>query len=73
MKKTEDYIKPVILDAVNVDEKQIEEIKNFYLNDKDLDKKLTKLFRKQKNATTTNGPHPHHQIEQTSIMSSGGN
>ena len=65
MKKAEDYIKPVILDAVKVDEKQIQEIRVKYLQDKDLDKKLTKLFKKGRNAPTTNGPHPHHQVEGT--------
>lgn len=63
MKKTEDYIKPVILEAGIVDEKEIDKIKDYYLTEKQmgqLDKNLVKLMRKQKNATTTNGPHPHH-------------
>jgi hypothetical protein len=46
MKKTEDYIKPVVLDAPEVSDREINEIKERYLNDKDLDKKLQKLLKK---------------------------
>lgn len=46
MKKTEDYIKPVILDAIEVSQDEIEEIRSVYINDRDLDKKLAKLSRK---------------------------
>jgi hypothetical protein len=40
MKKTEDYIKPVVLEAPEVSDREINEIKDRYLSDKDLDKKL---------------------------------
>ena len=46
MKKTEDYIKPVVLDAPEVTEREINDIKERYLNDKDLEKKLQKLLKK---------------------------
>jgi patatin-like phospholipase/acyl hydrolase len=63
MKKTEDYIKPVILEGVELDNKQIEDIKDYFSQPRErqeLEKSLAKLSRRQKHAPTTNGPHPHH-------------
>ena len=74
MKKTEDYIKPVIIEAGSVDQSLVQNIKDYYLSEKQmgqLDKNLVKLMRKQKNATTTNGPHPHHQQDQSQISYGG--
>ncbi|MFS8160046.1 MAG: hypothetical protein ACMG6E_07515 [Candidatus Roizmanbacteria bacterium] len=56
------------MDAIPIDHRQIAKIRDFYRKLKsqgELDKTLVKLLRKQKNATTTNGPHPHHQTEQS--------
>jgi len=63
MKKQEDYIKPVTFEAQIADQKVVDRIRQSFIRQKNLgnlEKTLIKLRRKQKNATTTNGPHPHH-------------
>jgi hypothetical protein len=63
MKKTEEYIKPVILDSLTINPEEVQQIKDYYNNLKnsgELGKLLSRIMRKQKKATTTNGPHPHH-------------
>ena len=66
MKKAEDYIKPVTFDSQPIEFSLIAKIRERYdqmrKNGK-LEKELHRLERKQKNATTTNGPHPHYQSD----------
>ncbi|CDW82003.1 UNKNOWN [Stylonychia lemnae] len=64
MKKTEEQIKPLVLESNPVPEEEIKKIKNRYISCRhsgELDKKLAKLQRKQRKAAVHNGPHPHHQ------------
>lgn len=63
MKKSEDYIKPVTFESLDVDPVLVDSIRKQYYQKKNsgaLEKELQKLYKKQKNASTTNGPHPHH-------------
>eukprot|EP00347_Sterkiella_histriomuscorum_P009002 403342907 len=69
MKKTEEQIKPLVLDSKQVPEEEIQKIKQRYYQQKrsgELDKKLGRLYKKQKRASVHNGPHPHYQSQETS-------
>jgi hypothetical protein len=56
----------LILDTQEAPEKEVRRVAERYQSMKhsgELESRLSKLQKKQKKATTTNGPHPHHQAE----------
>lgn len=53
----------MVLDTLTASSDDVEKMRQKYINLRnqgELDRRLTKLIRKQKRATTTNGPHPHY-------------
>lgn len=59
----------MVLEAAVQNKDEIEKVRERYTkmkNSGDLERKLKYLNKKQKRAVTTSGPHPHHQMEQTS-------
>lgn len=62
----------MVLDTIHADLDEVAKIKERYLGLKssgDLDRKLARLMKKQKRATTTNGPHPHYVPQPSSASS----
>jgi DNA polymerase IIIc chi subunit len=71
MKKTEDYIKPLVLDAIIPDEEELKQLKERYAHLRqsgELERTLSRLQIKQKRTVTTHGPHPHHMGEGASTI-----
>ena len=63
MKKTEEYIKPLVLETAMTAQEEVDKIIMRYKQMQrsgELDRRMKALLKKQKRATTTNGPHPHH-------------
>lgn len=59
----------MILDTITAPTEDIEKIKQKYKaleTNKELEKRLSRLMKKQKRALNTNGPHPHHPQQQLS-------
>ena len=62
MKKTEEYIKPIVFDQMTVDAAAVEALREELQQLKksgELERTLSRKSKVQKRAQTKNGPHPH--------------